>query len=178
MVGNSIESQKETVSIYNNLKSRDFGLWSPVLFSLWREEPMTSDGWTIKDALGDSEWYQCWERKLCDKNALKESFGCVNSGFCKRKKQTAKMCSSPQKMQEREQRATKSPLSSLSALFLSLTYTLYFPLQHYWHTHIVTHRHQGRCIRHSHSPTNTAHSILPSERLCCECVKLYQGVKM
>lgn len=38
----------------------------------------------------------------------------------------------------REQRYTESPLSSLSALFLSLTYTLYFPLQHYWHTHSYT----------------------------------------
>lgn len=44
-------SHKRNRTIYNNLKSRDFGLWSPVLFSLWREEPMTSDGGTIKDLL-------------------------------------------------------------------------------------------------------------------------------
>lgn len=68
MVGNSIESYKETLSFYNNLKSRDFGLWCPVLFSLWREEAVTSDGWTIKDAAGDSERNQCWERKWCDNN--------------------------------------------------------------------------------------------------------------
>lgn len=39
---------------------------------------------------------------------------------------------------KREQRYTENLLSSLSALFLSLTYTLYFPLQHYWHTHSYT----------------------------------------
>lgn len=55
----------------------------------------------------------------------------LNLPFVKEKEKTAKMCLSPRKMQEREQRVTESPLSSLSALFLSLTYTLYFPLQHY-----------------------------------------------
>lgn len=63
MVGNSIESHKETLSVYNNLKSRDFGLWWPVLFSLWCEETGTPDGWTIKDASGDSEGEQRWGSK-------------------------------------------------------------------------------------------------------------------
>lgn len=58
MVGNSIESYKETLSICNNLQSRDFALWWPVLFSLWCDEAVTSDGWTIKDAPGDNEWDQ------------------------------------------------------------------------------------------------------------------------
>lgn len=62
-------------------------------------------------------------------------------------------------MQEREQRNTESPLSSLLALFLSLTYTLYFPLQHYWHTHIVIHRHLGpmhmtQSLSRKHCPLN------------------------
>lgn len=67
MAGNSIDSHKETLSVSNNLKSRDFGLWFPVLFSLWRVEVVTSAGWTIKDAPGDSKQDQCWERK-CNKN--------------------------------------------------------------------------------------------------------------
>lgn len=59
MVGNSVESYKETLSIYNNPKSRDFGLCCPVLFSLWLEEAVALDDWMIKDTPSDSKQDQC-----------------------------------------------------------------------------------------------------------------------